>query len=112
MKSHARLLFLALAFASAAYADDVYRSVMPDGRIVYGESAFPGAKSVKKVPSQPPSGVQTVTPGEVARAGAMQPHTGGVTVLPQPRPQDPYQPSVAGSGATYGTGPGPLPRKY
>jgi hypothetical protein len=108
MSSHARLLALTLAFAPAAYADDIYRSVMPNGDILYGESPYPGARSTKKV-AAPPSGVTVVTPGDRTRAAEIRTQQGGASVIPtQPR-QSP-QPATAGSGATYGQGPGPLPK--
>jgi hypothetical protein len=103
------LLALMLAFSTGAFADDIYRSVMPNGDVRYGESPAPGAKSYKKVQA-PPSGVVVVTPQDKASAAAIVPQHGGVSVIPQKK-QDPYQPATAGSGATYGTGPGPFPRK-
>ena len=90
MKSTMSLLLLALAASGAYAADDIYRSVMPDGSVRYGESAAPGAKSVKKVAPPPAStGVTVVTPAEQARPEAA---TGGrgVAVIPQaPRPPIP-----------------------
>ena len=103
------LLLLTLFSAPAAYADEVYRSTMPDGRVMYGESPMPGAKSVRKVQA-PPSGVVVVTPADKARAQTIVPHQGGVSVVPQEQ-RPPYERAQAGSGATYGTGPGELPKK-
>jgi hypothetical protein len=91
MNSTASSLLLALALSSAgAYAaDDIYRSVMPDGSVRYGESPVPGAKTVKKVPPVAASGVTIVTPGERDRTFA-PPQAGGVGVIPQPeRPATP-----------------------
>ena len=48
-------LGLALAAGAALAAEDIYRSVMPDGSIRYGESPDPAAKSVKRVPAPPPA---------------------------------------------------------
>jgi hypothetical protein len=95
MKSTITLLVLALAAPAAYAAEDIYRSVMPDGRILYGESPTPGAKSVTKMPSAPAStGVTVVTPEEKAR-NLSTPAGGGVAVLPQvPRP--PTTPATAG----------------
>ena len=76
------LLALALASAGAYAADDIYRSVMPDGSIRYGESPAPGAKSVKKVPPVAASGVTVVTPGERSHQFP-PPQAGGVAVIPQ-----------------------------
>ncbi len=73
---------LALAAGAAMAAEDIYRSVMPDGSIRYGESPDPGAKSVKKVQAPPPAtGVTVVTPEEKGRQFQVQ--QGGTTVLPQ-----------------------------
>lgn len=85
---------LVLAVPAALAAEDIYRSTMPDGRIVYGESPFPGAKSVRIVRAPPVStGTITVTPEEKSRAStgsASQQGSGGVVVLPQPA-RDPPQ---------------------
>ena len=84
MKSTITLLVLALAASGVYAADDIYRSVMPDGWILYGESAAPGAKSVHKMPSSPAStGVTVVTPEERAHPPGASAR-GGVAVIPQP----------------------------
>ena len=90
MKSTMSLLLLAFAASGASAADDIYRSVMPDGSIRYGESAAPGAKSVRKVAPPPIStGVTVVTPAEQARP-VERTERGGVAVIPQaPRPPIP-----------------------
>ncbi|HYC49192.1 MAG TPA: DUF4124 domain-containing protein [Burkholderiales bacterium] len=77
-------LALALALcASAAYAEDIYRSVMPDGSVRYGESPAPGAKSVRKVPPPPAStGVITIRPEE-RNAQVSSPSGPAVSVLPE-----------------------------
>jgi len=44
------LLLIALALAAtAAHGQPVYRSVMPDGRIIYGDKPAPGASEAKVV---------------------------------------------------------------
>lgn len=49
-------LLIALAFAAtAAQGQTVFRSVMPDGSIVYGDKPAPGAKEVKEVTLPPPN---------------------------------------------------------
>ena len=92
---------IALALgASAAFAGDpVYKSTMPDGRVIYGESPMQGAKRVDKVAAPPEhAGVITVTPADRDRAAAIPPERGGVTVIPQPvRP--PIQPAQQGYSA-------------
>ena len=78
MKTPLTPLALALAlFASGALAaDDIYRSVMPDGSIRYGESPAQGAKSVKRIPPPPAS-------------------TGTITILPEERGYQPKEPQAA-----------------
>jgi len=96
MKSTITLLLLALAAPGVYAADDTYRSVMPDGRILYGDAPAPGAKSVKKVPPTPVStGVTVVTPAEKGRNLESGPR-GGVSVIPQPKRESP-QPAGAGT---------------
>jgi hypothetical protein len=73
MSRHLPLL-LALALAApAAHAQGMYRSVMPDGKIVYGDKPAPGAKESKKLnlaplniatPPQAPDTVQPVNPAD------------------------------------------------
>jgi len=109
MKSRFALACLGLALSPAAYADDVYRSVMPNGTVMYGESPEPGAKSVRKVP-RPPSGVTIVTPADQARAAQIQYSGGGTSVVPEKK-RESYTPATAGTGAPSGQGGGPLPKK-
>jgi len=54
------LITLALA-ATAAQGQAVFRSVMPDGRIVYGDQPAPGAKETKEV-SLPQPNIATPPP--------------------------------------------------
>ena len=93
-------LAIALGASAAIAADPVFKSTMPDGRVVYGESAMPGAKRVDKVAGPPEhAGIATVTPGERQRADRIPPpQPGGVVVIPQPvRP--PVQPAQQGYSA-------------
>jgi hypothetical protein len=69
-------LLLVLALGSpAAQAQGMYRSVMPDGKIVYGDKPAPGAKESKKLnlapmnvatPPQAPDTVQPTNPADPA----------------------------------------------
>src|SRR5688572_18185390 len=94
MKATITLLALVLAAPAVFGAEDMYRSVMPDGRILYGESPAPGAKSVRKIPAPPAStGVIVVTPEEKGRN--LAPAPGGVAVLPQPK-REPTLPAEQG----------------
>ena len=67
----ARNILLPLVFAllaSAAHAQPMFRSVMPDGKIVYGDKPAPGAKESKQL-NLPPLNVSTPAPAQ-APAGA------------------------------------------
>ena len=58
-------LAVALSAPAAFAAEDMYRSVMPDGSVRYGELPDPGAKSVRKVAPPPAAtGVITIRPEE------------------------------------------------
>ena len=68
------LLVLALA-APALHAQGMFRSVVPDGKIVYGDKPAPGAKETKQLnlapmnvasPPQAPDTVQTANPADPA----------------------------------------------
>jgi hypothetical protein len=102
------LLTLALGAPAAIAATDMYRSVLPDGSVRYGESPERGAKSVKRIPPPPVStGTITVTEEEKGRVGEAG-QTGGVTVLPtQPRPS----PQPAEQGRLHAPSDGALPAR-
>lgn len=54
-----------LMWGAPTWAQVVYKSIMPDGRVIYGEKPAPGAKKVEKiVPQTGNTGVQTTTPQE------------------------------------------------
>src|SRR5688572_8543827 len=59
--------------ASAAAAQQVFKSTMPDGRIVYGEKPAPGAAKVETIETPPAkAGIgSALTPEEKARAEAL-----------------------------------------
>ena len=56
----------ALMATAPAWAQVIYKSIMPDGRVIYGEKAVPGAKKVEEiVPQTGKTGVGgEATPGE------------------------------------------------
>ena len=59
----------ALAVSLPAAAQPVYKSTMPDGRVIYGPQPQPGAKKVDTVNKAPAStGASAITPGEKAAA--------------------------------------------
>ena len=70
------------AFAATAAAQTLYKSTMPDGKIVYSEKPVPGAKRVDTMEPPPArTGTTTVTPQEKAR-------------LEKPAPSAPQQSAV------------------
>jgi hypothetical protein len=87
---------LALGASTVLAGDPVYKSTMPDGRVVYGESAMPGAKRVDKVAAPPENaGVVVASPEEKSRAANLETRSGGVTVIPQ-APKYPARPAQQG----------------
>lgn len=65
------ILALSLA-ASSVLAQTVFKSTMPDGKVVYGEKAAPGAAKVETIEPPPPkTGVGGLTPEEKARAAQL-----------------------------------------
>jgi hypothetical protein len=74
-------LALLLVGFDAAAATPLYKSTMPDGKVVYSEKPVPGAKRVDTVEPPPPkTGTTTVTPAEKARAA--QPVSGAAVQQP------------------------------
>lgn len=49
------MLLLVLALAAPMAGAQIYRSVMPDGRIVYGDKPTPGARNEREVDLPPPN---------------------------------------------------------
>ena len=84
------VLFLALSAPAALAGEDMYRSVMPDGSVRYGESPERGAKSVKRIPPPPAStGTIVVTPAEQNRHIKIE--EGSVAVMPTPARESPVE---------------------
>ena len=69
-------VFLALV-ALSAHAQGVFRSVMPDGKIVYGDKPAPGAKESKQV-NLAPLNISAPTQGSSAPPEQPQPTGAGV----------------------------------
>ena len=67
------VVLAALFAAGGAAAQTVYKSTMPDGKVVYGEKPAAGATKVDKMgPPPAKSGVTAITPEERARAENQQ----------------------------------------
>jgi hypothetical protein len=61
------LLVLCCGLCAAAQAQTVYRSVMPDGKIVFGDKPAPGAKEAKPMVLRP---ANVSSPGPTSGGGA------------------------------------------
>lgn len=62
------VVLLALALSAASSAQTIFKSIMPDGRVIYGEKPVPGAKKVEQfVPQTGNTGVKTISPEEQQR---------------------------------------------
>lgn len=95
---------LALGATAALAAEPVYKSIMPDGRVIYGESPMQGAKRVDKVAAPPEhAGVEIATAADKERAAGYQPKGAGVAVIPQPK-REPTKPAQQGYIANPGGG--------
>jgi hypothetical protein len=71
MRSLVLVAALLPALAAAAASPPLYKSTMPDGKVIYSEKPVPGAKRVDTVEPPPArTGTTTVTPGEQQRAAA------------------------------------------
>ena len=92
---------LALACGAAFAADPVYKSTMPDGRVVYGESPVQGARRIDKVAPPPENaGVVLATPADKSRAAAIVAPGAAVSVIPTPA-----RPPVQGTQQGYSANP-------
>lgn len=58
-----------LAGAAGVFAQTLYKSTMPDGKVIYGEKPAPGATKVETVSPPPPkTGTVIISPEEKKRA--------------------------------------------
>lgn len=90
---------LALGASGVVAADPVYKSTMPDGRVVYGESPMQGAKRIDKVAAPPEhAGVLIASQEDKAKAASIPQPSTGVAVIPQPVRQ-PVRPAQQGYSA-------------
>ena len=71
MITRAALFVLLTAVASGAAAQTIYKSVMPDGRVVYGSSPAKGASTIESIqPSLPPAGESRAPANQPAESNA------------------------------------------
>ena len=78
-------LALGLAIPAAYAADPVYKSTMPNGRVIYGESPQPGAKRVDKI-AAPPEVTGVVVADDAAKNAAQRiavPSGPAVGIIPE-----------------------------
>ena len=72
MRHDLAALLLAVCAASAG-AQTIYKSNMPDGKVIYGEKPVPGARKVETIETPPAkTGVTAATPQEQARAAELR----------------------------------------
>ena len=55
MRTTGYILILFVVACSAVHAQAVFRSVMPDGKIIYGDKPAPGAQDAVKMTGVPPT---------------------------------------------------------
>lgn len=71
---HGLTALLIALFAANAGAQTIYKSIMPDGKVIYGEKPAEGAKKVETIEAPPATtGVTAATPEERARAAEIRP---------------------------------------
>jgi hypothetical protein len=106
--STALLTFALITVSGIAHADDVYKSVMHDGSVMYGESPQPGARKVDKIDARAAiSGAIVATPEDKQRANQIaSPAAPSVGVIPQ-AVREPAPPLVQGTINP----PGVMPRR-
>src|SRR5688572_26684992 len=74
-------LALLLGMPALCSADPIYKSTMPDGRVIYGEEAFPGAQRVEKLAAPPANtGVVFATQEDKARGASTGVSSPAVTI--------------------------------
>jgi hypothetical protein len=78
-----------LAAPAIGWADPIYKSIMPDGRVVYGEAPFDGAQRVEKVAAPAVSGATLATKDERSRVRAAADSGSGAAVTTLPRRSTP-----------------------
>ena len=80
MRQAVLVITLALAAATALAQQPIFRSVMPDGRIIYGDKPAPGAKDAEQV-RLPPSNI--ARPAQRSEAGASPTQPSGTGASPR-----------------------------
>ena len=86
VRTYSFTLALLLSVPALCSADPIYKSTMPDGRVIYGEEVYPGAQRVDRVATPPArTGVVVATQEDKSRAGRSDPSGPAVTIIPPPR---------------------------
>ena len=105
MRSLVLVAALLPALAAAAASPPLYKSTMPDGKVIYSEKPVPGAKRVDTVEPPPArTGTTTVTPAEQARAAKLP-----ETAPQQSSPLEDARKQLKQAEATRESGKEPLP---
>ena len=98
--------------SASAFAQTVYKSTMPDGRVVYGEKPVAGAARVETLePVAPKAGIPGLTAEEKARAARMdrQRATAGAAANQSERELDDARRQLQQAEAAREAGKEPLP---
>ncbi|MGQ0524656.1 MAG: DUF4124 domain-containing protein [Betaproteobacteria bacterium] len=102
-------LFAVLAMAPGANAQTMYKSTLPDGKVVYGEKPEPGAKQVDKVTPPPAqTGTKILTPAEQQKIDQRMKQRTAQDDLDRRRLESAYQ-QLKKAEAARETGKEPLP---
>jgi hypothetical protein len=98
MKVTPAVFGLALALGTTcAWANEVYKSTMPNGSVFYGESPQPGAQKVEKIEARAAAtGTIVVTDQDRHRAGRISAPAGTSGVVTQQK-REPAPPLEAGT---------------
>ena len=100
------LALVALAPLGAS-ANEVYKSTMPNGSVVYGESPHPGAQKVEKIEARAAAtGTIVVTDQDRHRAGRISAPAGTTGMMTQQK-REPAPPLEAGTLSK----PGAMPKR-
>lgn len=85
MRQAVLVITLALAAATALAQQPIFRSVMPDGRIIYGDKPAPGAKEAEQVRLPPPN---IASPAQQSEVGASPAQPSGAGASPRQQALD------------------------
>jgi len=82
MRTTGYILILSVVACSAVHAQAVFRSVMPDGKIIYGDKPAPGAQEAKQV-NLPPANISASPPSQTVTP--ISPNAAAAPGMPHPK---------------------------